>query len=552
MAESESEDGGDVDDGPQAEVEGAAAAAPPSGSASARARLTRTCACCWSRTTTWRSPQRRLAAAAAGARARGPPHTVLLDLDARSSPASRPSARRACRPRCARAPRRQGSALNPGGVFVVERPGLPEFLLELAAFAEVVVFTAGLREYAEPIIDAIDPSRALFAARVYREGTTRSDHYQCVKDMRRAGRALARTVLVDDTPLARSRGRATCGRCSSGASTCGTGSGANGYPESVWAPPAKGAAPEALPAAAAAGAAATLRARLQDQERAAAAAAGAAPTAAAQKEVLLLVDFDKTLTDFDAGERLVGELAPELAPQLAALQMPANFVPLTNDVLSEMQRRGVGRDALLAALQRMGAELPACVLSDCNTLFIGHVLAGARLQGCVQEVISNSAAFERVAARPDDAVGVGLGAPPAAGGGAAAAPLQRSSCHRLVVAPRRGPAAGPHGCPLCPSNLCKGDEVAALSAASCYRRVVFAGDGANDICPALRLGPADAVLARRGHALAAYLEAAAAGGGGAAPAAAVHYWETHDQLAALVELLTSPSGGCGGPGGLPN
>lgn len=47
---------------------------------------------------------------------------------------------------------------------------------------------------------------------------------------------------------------------------------------------------------------------------------------------LLLCDFDKTLTDCDAGERLVGELAPELAPQLASLQMPANFVPLTNAV----------------------------------------------------------------------------------------------------------------------------------------------------------------------------------------------------------------------------
>ncbi len=38
------------------------------------------------------------------------------------------------------------------------------------------------------------------------------------------------------------------------------------------------------------------------------------------------------------GERLVGELAPELAPMLASLQMPANFVPMTNAVLAEMVR----------------------------------------------------------------------------------------------------------------------------------------------------------------------------------------------------------------------
>lgn len=36
-----------------------------------------------------------------------------------------------------------GSKLNPAGVFVVERPGLTEFLEELATFAEVIIFTAG-------------------------------------------------------------------------------------------------------------------------------------------------------------------------------------------------------------------------------------------------------------------------------------------------------------------------------------------------------------------------------------------------------------------------
>lgn len=36
-----------------------------------------------------------------------------------------------------------GSSLNPGGVFVVERPGLTEFLAQLAGMSEVVVFTAG-------------------------------------------------------------------------------------------------------------------------------------------------------------------------------------------------------------------------------------------------------------------------------------------------------------------------------------------------------------------------------------------------------------------------
>jgi RNA polymerase II subunit A small phosphatase-like protein len=62
--------------------------------------------------------------------------------------------------------------------------------------------STGLEEYAAPIIDAIDPTRELIAARIYRDGTTKTEHYQCVKDMRLVGRDLNRTVLVDDTPLA--------------------------------------------------------------------------------------------------------------------------------------------------------------------------------------------------------------------------------------------------------------------------------------------------------------------------------------------------------------
>ena len=103
----------------------------------------------------------------------------------------------------------------------------------------------------------------------------------------------------------------------------------------------------------------------------------------------------KLMLPICSGERLVEELAPELVPMLTALEMPANFVPVTNAVLSEMARRGVSRDKILATLRAMGAELPlgtlrllqwaqrtgidVRVLSDCNTLFIGHILTGDSL-----------------------------------------------------------------------------------------------------------------------------------------------------------------------------
>lgn len=71
----------------------------------------------------------------------------------------------------------------------------------------------------------------------------------------------------------------------------------------------------------------------------------------------------------------MGALAPELAPMLAALEMPANFVPTTNSVLAEMQRRGIGRDTILAELRVMGGEIPASSIAmmqarRCTGLFL--------------------------------------------------------------------------------------------------------------------------------------------------------------------------------------
>lgn len=115
--------------------------------------------------------------------------------------------------------------------------------------------TAGLEEYAAPIIEAIDPTGQLITTCMYRQATLKTQYYQvgcahgrklpgscfsraaatacvacslgagaaahgarvvapahpparplllppqCVKDMARVGRPLAKTVLVDDTPL---------------------------------------------------------------------------------------------------------------------------------------------------------------------------------------------------------------------------------------------------------------------------------------------------------------------------------------------------------------
>ena len=84
----------------------------------------------------------------------------------------------------------------------------------------------------------------------------------------------------------------------------------------------------------------------------------------------------------------------------------------------------------------------------------------------------------------------------------------------------------------------QGQELENLRRQYPYQRIVYCGDGANDLCPALSLTPSDAVLARRGHALQALIEQrAAAGDEDARVVAQVHVWDDHSHLFNLVQRL---------------
>ena len=85
-------------------------------------------------------------------------------------------------------------------VVMFLRPGVFEFLRRLTNFAEVVLFTAGVPAYAEPLANALDPARKFFSARLYRHDTVNTVWYRYVKDLSRLGRDLRRTVLVDNSP----------------------------------------------------------------------------------------------------------------------------------------------------------------------------------------------------------------------------------------------------------------------------------------------------------------------------------------------------------------
>jgi Dullard-like phosphatase family protein len=79
-----------------------------------------------------------------------------------------------------------------------QRPGLSHFLQQVSTMFEVVVFTAGLQEYASPIIDRLDP-QGLIQHRLYRQHVRCIRGTHLIKDLARLNRPLARVVMVDNS-----------------------------------------------------------------------------------------------------------------------------------------------------------------------------------------------------------------------------------------------------------------------------------------------------------------------------------------------------------------
>lgn len=82
--------------------------------------------------------------------------------------------------------------------YVMKRPGVDAFLEAVSKKNEVVVFTAGRKEYAEPIIDKLDKN-GVISHRLYRDSCKKYWGIY-VKDLSEVGRDLKRAVLVDDNP----------------------------------------------------------------------------------------------------------------------------------------------------------------------------------------------------------------------------------------------------------------------------------------------------------------------------------------------------------------
>lgn len=83
-------------------------------------------------------------------------------------------------------------------VYVIKRPGVDEFMRQMGEIYEVVVFTASLAKYADPVLDILDIHQVV-RHRLFRESCyNHKGNY--VKDLSQLGRDIHTSIIIDNSP----------------------------------------------------------------------------------------------------------------------------------------------------------------------------------------------------------------------------------------------------------------------------------------------------------------------------------------------------------------
>ncbi|KAL8682771.1 MAG: hypothetical protein Q9224_000116 [Gallowayella concinna] len=84
--------------------------------------------------------------------------------------------------------------------YVHKRPHCDDFLRKVCKWYDLVVFTASVQEYADPVIDWLEQERKYFSKRYYRQHCTfRNGAY--IKDLSSVEPDLSKVMIIDNSPL---------------------------------------------------------------------------------------------------------------------------------------------------------------------------------------------------------------------------------------------------------------------------------------------------------------------------------------------------------------
>ncbi|CAK7268914.1 hypothetical protein SEPCBS57363_003334 [Sporothrix epigloea] len=87
---------------------------------------------------------------------------------------------------------------NYHNIYVIKRPGVDEFMKRVGELYEVVVFTASVSKYGNPLLDQLDIHNVVHH-RLFRESCfNHQGNY--VKDLSMVGRDLKETIIIDNSP----------------------------------------------------------------------------------------------------------------------------------------------------------------------------------------------------------------------------------------------------------------------------------------------------------------------------------------------------------------
>ncbi|KAF8529201.1 NIF-domain-containing protein [Hysterangium stoloniferum] len=84
---------------------------------------------------------------------------------------------------------------------VYKRPFVDYFLRKVSSWYTLVIFTASMQEYADPVIDWLDAGRGILGRRFFRESCTQLPTGSYTKDLSLVEADLSRVCLVDNSPI---------------------------------------------------------------------------------------------------------------------------------------------------------------------------------------------------------------------------------------------------------------------------------------------------------------------------------------------------------------